>query len=273
MHDRVSKIEKLRKLLALASSPNRHEAEAAGKAADRYMRRHHLTEYDVARADADAYCEVSLGVAGWSANWRFVLVTLAAREHGAEAVALQYGSRRKVKICGARSSVEKARRLYERLEEHVKKLEVEAAREYGEELAAMRFQASARQISDSFRRGAVMGLARLYELAKLRRESRPADPEESSKSRETSQVEDKTKAAPTAPCTETALVRSTTVASRASSDHSERVKERYAPKEKPVDVFGNSDPILFDLGARFAMVRSVVGPDGDVMLKSEKEKS
>lgn len=262
MSGRHQQVDKLRKLLALAGSPNEHEAQVARRAADRLMLKHGLTEGDVREADDIEYFEMSLGIAGWNATWRFVLVSLAAKVCGVEAVALRKGAKRLVKLCGARRDVGMANELYQKLENVVGELESRVAEDGQVELLSLMVgDVSARTISDSFRRGAVAGIARLFYLAKQR---------------ERTEVRDSTPADPAVPAVEKpedvcrALVRVRSLVGAWVTTHTDRVKEKYAPETRPIDIVGDSAPLLFDLGYSFAVGQVVVGSDGNVQIKQRR---
>lgn len=266
MRARDQQVDKLRKLLALASSPNVHEAKVARQAADRLMRKRGITEEDVKAADDAGYFEMSLGIKGWNATWRFALVSLAAQVHGVKALAMQRGAKRHVKLCGPRREVGLAHDLYLRLSEIVRDLEVLAA-EDGRvvRLARLMGDVSAREMSDAFRRGAVAGIVVVFRRARKRgasEESRPAS--ERVKQDSPASVE-----VPTSECRE--LVRVRSLATVSSSDHEEKVREKYSPETKPIDIVGNSDPLLFGLGCRLATAHVEVGTDGEIVFKPRRD--
>lgn len=262
MSGRHQQVDKLRKLLALAGSPNEHESKVARRAADRLMLRYGLTEADVREADDAGYCEMSLGITGWNVTWRFTLVSLAARVCGVEAVALRRGAKRLVKLCGARRDVGMANELYQKLENVVGELESRVAADGPVELLSLMVgDVSARTISDSFRRGAVAGLARLFYVAKQR---------------ERSEARDSTPAGAAVPVVEKpedgcrALVRVRSLVGARATTHTDRVREKYSPETRPIDIVGDSVPLLFDLGYRFAVGQVVVGSDGNVQIKQRR---
>lgn len=263
---RRKQVEKLRKLLALCSSPNVHEAEASRKLADQLMLKHGITEDDVRQLDDSSYFEVSLGVAGWNAAWRFTLVTLAAQVHGAKAVALRKGAKRLVKLCGSREVVEKARSLFERLLTVVKELERKIAEEGRIELfACMVGNLTAREISDAFRRGAVAGIVRCYVMARRKNQAPcPEEPIVEPPEKGTSgKATDRPPEGPTA-----SLIRLDALVKVSEPEqHDETVREKYSPKVKPIDIVGDSHPFLFNLGFDFAMAWVKVGPDYEVSVK------
>jgi hypothetical protein len=249
--DRRRALDKLRKLLALAQSSNPHEAEAARSRADFIMARHHFTEDDVVEHSNTDYHEVSLGDRGWTAAWRFALVTVAARSCGAEAVALQDGRRRKVRLCGERGKVAEARELYTELLDVVKVLEKLALDEYGDELGELVVGDSARDITDAFRQGAVIGLAVAVDAASEGRRRattpRPAD-------RSADVTSSKAKISET---------RGEVACRDVKAEHAEKIREKYAPGEKSVIAAEEvTESLVFMFGRRLAASRVTFGEDG-----------
>jgi hypothetical protein len=168
---RDRQIDRLAKLLALAGSSNAHEAAAARQQADRLMKKHGLSEADVAARDA-GYCEVPLR--GLGEDWRLALATAAARRRGAEVVFGGSGRGRRVRLCGERADVARSRELFEILLGHVRALEREAADAYAGAIDLLGRDAldllddevlscGARACSDSFRRGVVLGVVELLD--------------------------------------------------------------------------------------------------------------
>ena len=95
-------ISRLRKLLALARSGDNHETRAARLTADAFMTRHGLREQDADDVLESDVVEVPLGADGFGENWKWRLVTLAARYHRCEALGLRVSERRKVRVVGLR---------------------------------------------------------------------------------------------------------------------------------------------------------------------------
>jgi hypothetical protein len=158
--DRDKQLDRLAKLLALASSPNVHEAEAARLAAESLMRRHGLGREEASGRSPSGYYEHPMGARGWDRAWRFALVTAAARSCGTDVVGLWTAGRRKVRVVGIRSDVERAVGLYGDLLAIVEAL----GRGVGDLSPAMDaeiFLHGGRDCSDAFRRGVVMGLVYL----------------------------------------------------------------------------------------------------------------
>lgn len=244
MADRERLLARLRKLLALRDSPNGHEAAAARAAAESLMLRHGLTEAEAAAEPRTGYYELPMGARGWGSAWRFALVTVAARSCGAEAVALQSGSRRKVRIVGERADVECARDLYLQLLEVVRGVERRAASEYAEELVELASWGGARAGADSFRRGVVHQLAVML-LGRRRPDPGAGGPYPA--------------ADPVVPASSLARV----------GRHAGRLKNKYDPQERPIDLDDATVPLMFEMGRRLAGTWLSLGPDGGVRLKGE----
>lgn len=282
MSSREDKVDKLRKLLALGGSPNAHEADAARRSAERFMRRHGLTRRDVEEADDEAYCEVSLGAVGWDATWRFALATVAARRCGVEVVGLQFGQRRKVKVCGARGSVRRAEKLFKELENAVRILEREAAVRYGRVVAKLVGELTASEISDSFRQGVVYGIARVCRSGGKKSTSGDDEGSAVGRGRAASGSADGGKTVePDAPRLEgadrgcRALVRYGELAVSGDlrlAEHAEKVRERHAPVEKSVDLRDEAHPLLFELGCKMAEARVKVSEDGEITLVGRRSR-
>lgn len=247
MADRERLLARLRKLLALGDSPNEHEASTARSAAASLMRRHGLTREEAEAEPLAGYYELPMGARGWGTTWRFALVTAAARSCGAEAVCLQAAGRRKVRIVGERDDVERARDLYLRLLDVVRDLEQRVSDLYGDELAEYAEWGGARAAADSFRRGVVYGIALV--LASVGRDG----PAASSLSEPA-----------TVPLSEVSLAR--------VSKHAGRVKDRYDPTVRPLDLDDATVPVMFDLGERAAETWVVVEEGGSVGLKDMRRK-
>jgi hypothetical protein len=244
MTDRDRQLDRLAKLLALESSPNVHEADSAGRAAAALMEKHGLCREEASGRTASGYYEHPMGARGWDQAWRFSLVTAAARSCGTEAIGLVVGDRCKVRIAGAREDVERAVQLYGELLEIVlglgRVVEVEAG--MGEEVAFY----GTRECKDAFRQGAVVGIVAL--LAKAAGESlfRGHPPQGSP-----------AEAGPE----QGALVK----VSRRQTEQSERVRAKYSPDERSVDVVS----ALAWFGAGVQAVRSyiVIAEDGSISLR------
>ena len=155
---RAKVLDKVKKLLALSTSSNVHEASTAAAAAQRLMLEHKLTEMDVSESQAGQMFELSMGAAGFASRWKFVLVTAVARSFFCEAIGLRMGSRRKVRIVGRREDVEISSRVFKYLHREIDRLAraevfrtVLERQVYGE-------AADFHQYLDSFRRGAVVAI-------------------------------------------------------------------------------------------------------------------
>jgi hypothetical protein len=108
-------LARVRKMLALATSSNEHEAVAAREAADSLKREHGLTDAEISAPDEQEIHEMPMGAAGFEAGWKFTLVTVVARSCHCEAVGLRVGERRKVRIVGKRPDVDRADRIFRHL--------------------------------------------------------------------------------------------------------------------------------------------------------------
>jgi len=128
MKERERILDRLTKLLALAGSPNSHEAATAKKMAESLMKKHKLTRADVsAYAPAGLY-ERPMGSKGFEHVWKFSLITATARFCGCEAISLLVGKRRKVRLVGERENVDRAAELFLSLLRSLTELEkIEAA--------------------------------------------------------------------------------------------------------------------------------------------------
>jgi hypothetical protein len=257
MTDRDRQLDRLAKLLALESSPNVHEADAARRAAERLMKKHGLLREEASGRSPSGYYERPMGSRGFDQAWRFALVTAAARHCGAEAVGLLVGDRCKVRIAGLREDVERAVSLYEDLLELVLELGRDVARgglggDMLEEVEAY----GSRECADAFRRGVVLGI--IVHLSRASGESLFQGhnvPVESSRPESTPA------------CGE--LVR---IGERIS-DQSERVRSRYAPEERPLDLDVVSALAWFGEGLRASRDRVVVVDSGDIGLGKCKQKN
>lgn len=157
MTDRERILDRLTKLLAMARSPNAHEAATAGRMAESLMSKHGLTRGDVeAFAPAGLY-EKPMGAKGFEAVWKFSLITATARFCGCEAISLNVGaSRRKVRLVGDKDSVEQAALLFESLLKtmtDLERLEVSWVSD-----PTIPIFSSPKEYVDSFRRGATVAI-------------------------------------------------------------------------------------------------------------------
>jgi hypothetical protein len=128
MNERERILDRLTKLLALAGSPNSNEAATAKKMAESLMKKHKLTRADVSAYAPAGFYERPMGSKGFEQVWKFSLITATARFCGCEAISLQVGKRRKVRLVGEREKVDQAAELYLELLKTLIELErIEAA--------------------------------------------------------------------------------------------------------------------------------------------------
>jgi len=254
MIDRDRQLDRLAKLLALESSPNVHEADAARRAAERLMEKHGLRREEASGRSSSGYYEHPMGARGFDRAWRFALVTAAARHCGAEAIGLLVGDRCKVRIAGLREDVERAVSLYEDLVELV----LELGRDVRDLDDAMMDEVEAygsRECQDAFRRGVVLGI--VVHLARAGGESlfqgHRAPAEEGT--------------AGGAGTDRRSLLK----IDRRQSNQSERVRSRYAPAERPLDLDVVSALAWFGVGVRTARDRVVVVDGGDLGMRGEEK--
>ena len=153
---------RVRKLLALATSPNPNEAESARASARRLMRRHGLTEEEVAGSGAE-FVEVFLGWRGFDSAWKFDLAAVAARARACEALGLRNGKRRRVRVVGRRRDAEAAVELFRYLHRELDRMaraEMADVVEVIREKYPGRVRRFAACYLGEFREGAVAGFAR-----------------------------------------------------------------------------------------------------------------
>ena len=112
MTERERILDRLTKLLAMSKSPNSNEAATAKRMADSLMKKHRLTEADVSSYAPAGFYERPMGSKGFETVWKFTLVTATARFCGCEAISLQVGTRRKIRIVGERENVDQAAELF-----------------------------------------------------------------------------------------------------------------------------------------------------------------
>jgi len=244
MVSRQKLLDRLAKFLALAASSNAHEAASAREKADDLMRKHGISEDEVARNQEGLY-ERSLGAEGWNATWRFSLVTAASRYHGCEAVALEKRRKRYVRIVGTtKVAVDKAEALYRDLLSAMLHLESIAAREIeAADDNDLLFGCTHRQCVDSFRRGATAGL-----ILKLAR-ARPHRFGLGNPSKSPSYPASASPPASPPRSTSAALVRSFEAA---QSETSERVSSKYRATKKPLDLDEAASDVWYFYGTRLA---------------------
>jgi hypothetical protein len=254
MIDRDRQLDRLAKLLALESSPNVHEADAARRAAERLMEKHGLLREEASGRSSSGYYEHPMGARGFDQAWRFALVTAAARHCGAEAIGLLVGDRCKVRIAGPREDVARAVSLYEDLLDLVLELGRDV-RELDESMVDEVEVYGTRECQDAFRRGVVLGI--IVHLARAGGESlfqgHQAPAEEG--------------AAGGAEIDRRALLK----IDRRQADQSERVRSRYAPDERPLDLDVVSALAWFGMGVRMARDCVVVVDDGNLEKRDGKK--
>lgn len=153
---------RIRKLLALATSPNSNESASARASALRLMRRHGVTEEEVA-GSGEEFAEVFLGWRGFDSAWKFDLASVAARARSCEALGLRVGRRRRVRVVGRRQDAEAATELFRYL---TRELDRMARAEMVDVVPVLRvqFPGHVRRFAacylGEFREGAVAGFAR-----------------------------------------------------------------------------------------------------------------
>lgn len=227
--DRV--LARLDKILARTKSSNVHEAATARRMADELMARHGLADADLKKHAEAGYYELSLGHAGFNASWKFALVTAAARYSGCEAMALQRGRRRVVRLVGERAAVERAALFFEELLSLLGELErTEGARIAADDRVVM--DGSSRQCADSFRRGAVTSI--VVKLIAIRpgrfgrRGTRSRGSDDSEDSGEVSGGRSSTRSDPPE-------IKSLVIGDK-KKEHAERIRQKYAPRMRSIDL-------------------------------------
>ena len=161
MTERERILDRLTKLVALAGSPNRNEAATAERMADSLMQKHGLSKKDVTTYKPPGFYELPMGTKGFETAWKFSLVTATARFCGCEAISLQVGMRRKVRIAGERENVERAADLFGSLLTTLRDLEkLEAS---WLENPSVLIYSDPKVYADSFRRGATVAIIELMQ--------------------------------------------------------------------------------------------------------------
>jgi hypothetical protein len=260
-------LEKIRKLIALEASPNKHEADVAHKTAERLLKKHGLTRDEVARMSADGYAEVPMGARGFDEAWRWALVTTASRYCGAEAVALMAERkhrppRRKVRLVGERADVERAKALYGELCELVTRLEQVAADRLLGLIVEWTWRYTPEECADSFRRGVVMGIAARMAAHK---KAGGQDDELWRSAR------DEPPAAKPAGVLG-ALVRLVGGARERTARARETASRvRGAPQSKSIDLDDAPCPAIYEMGLDLARACVRVSPEGKVELKQQSQ--
>jgi hypothetical protein len=262
-------IDKIRKLVALESSPNKHEADTAHKAAERLLKKHGLTREEVAQMSADGYAELPMGARGFDESWRWALVTAAARYSGAEAVSLMVerkyrAPKRKVRLVGERTDVERARVLYEELCGLVTELERLAADQLIDLLAEWTACYSPGECADSFRRGAVMGIA--ARMAAHKKASGQDD--ELWRSAQDPPAAERPAEEPVGVVG--ALVRLVAGARERTARAREATSRvRGAPQSKSIDLDDAPCPAIYEMGLDLARACVRVTPEGRVVVRQQ----
>ena len=161
MTERERILDRLTKLLALAKSPNANEAATAKRMADSLMKRHKLTKADVSSYAPAGFYERPMGSKGFETVWKFTLVTATARFCGCEAISLQVGTRRKIRIVGERADVDQAADLFLSLLKTLVELEkIEAA--WISDPSVLIYS-KPKDYADSFRQGATVAIIELMQ--------------------------------------------------------------------------------------------------------------
>jgi hypothetical protein len=156
MTERERILDRLTKLLAMSKSPNVNEAATAKRMADNLMKRHRLTMADVRGYAPAGFYERPMGSKGFETVWKFTLITATARFCGCEAISLQVGTRRKIRIVGERAQVDEAAELFLSLLKTLVKLEkVEAA--WIADLSILIYS-KPQDYANSFRQGATVAI-------------------------------------------------------------------------------------------------------------------
>ena len=155
-------IERIRKLLALSTSNNKHESAVALSHARKLMAKHGLTEAEVDEdSSGEMMFELSMGASGFSARWKFVLVAAVAQAHHCDVVGLRTGKRRKVRMVGLKENTELAAKVFKHLLEEIDRLIQIESNEPPNVLLVeilMGVPRNLRAYLDSFRRGAVTAI-------------------------------------------------------------------------------------------------------------------
>lgn len=161
MTERERILDRLTKLVALAGSPNRNEAATANRMAETLMAKHGLSKKDVTTYKPPGFYELPMGTKGFETAWKFSLVTATARFCGCEAISLQVGMRRKVRIAGERENVERAAGLFESLLTTLRDLEKLEASWLAN--PSVLVYSDPKEYADSFRRGATVAIIEMMQ--------------------------------------------------------------------------------------------------------------
>jgi len=144
-------LQKVRRLRALATSSNVHEAAAAAAAADRLIQEHRLSEAELESAGGP--CE-AIGedatpletFAGRVTQWKSLLGNVLAKHYGCASYLDQHGCTTTVRIIGRPSDIVAVRDMYAWLTLEIERLAAANAR--------------GRAGKNAYRLGAVMGISR-----------------------------------------------------------------------------------------------------------------
>lgn len=166
-------VSRVQKLLALGRSPNEHEAGAARDAAESLIKEHGLSEEDLSAEVEKEVTELAMGSDGFSAPWRFVLVSMVARAFSCEAISLRIGQRRKIRVVGKKIDVQTAATAFKVLVREVEKL-VDGEME-DVVIKAFLVPWTERSYKTAFRNGVVSALADSLREEARRQPARPSD--------------------------------------------------------------------------------------------------
>lgn len=109
--DRTRALQRARRLLALTTSPNEHEAASATRKFAELRDRYGFAEADLVESADSGMFEVAVSSArygGFQAEWKWRLVSEVAFLHDCEAVAVRDEQRRRVRLVGDRNDVREA---------------------------------------------------------------------------------------------------------------------------------------------------------------------
>lgn len=109
--DRKRALQRARRLLALTSSPNAHEAASASRKFAELRDRHGFAEADLVEPANSGLFEVAVSSArygGFQSEWKWRLVSDVAAIHDCEAAASRDERRRRVRLVGDRNDVREA---------------------------------------------------------------------------------------------------------------------------------------------------------------------
>jgi Protein of unknown function (DUF2786) len=182
MTERERILDRLTKLLAMSKSPNSNEAATAKRMADSLMKKHRLTKADVSSYAPAGFYERPMGSKGFETVWKFTLVTATARFCGCEAISLQVGARRKIRIVGERENVDQAAELFLSLLKTLVELEkIEAAWIADPSIL---IYSQPKDYANSFRQGATVAIIEMMQrmrperfgIRKRSASSSPTDP-------------------------------------------------------------------------------------------------